>query len=459
MPVSYAQERLWFIEQLDRGKGVYNIPVVLRLRGALDVVSLERTLTEIVRRHEALRTVFRVEGGEAVQVIKPAGRFRLEVEEVSGEGAHEKEEEARRKAEEEVRRGFDLEEGPLMRVMVYRVGEEEHVVAVTMHHIISDGWSMGVMVREVGELYEAYRKGEESPLKELEIQYADYAAWQREWLRGEELEKQMSYWRKQLDGAPVVLELPFDRPRPAEQSYRGSSEPVFINRQLTAGLKRLCRGEAATLYMTLLGGFFTLLYRYTRQVEILVGTPIAGRSHEQTEGLIGLFVNTLVMRGDMTGNPTFREFLHRVSEMSLSAYAHQDLPFDLLVEELHPERSLSYSPIIQVMFSLDQAKSKAVEIADLELGGMSIPVETSKFDLMLLMTESKDVIQGSLVYSTDLFDAPTISRMISHLERLLASIVSNPDARLDELEMLSYEESALLEEAIEIEDLNESFLF
>jgi non-ribosomal peptide synthetase component F len=269
----------------------------------------------------------------------------------------------------------------------------------------------------------------------------------------------MSYWRKQLDGAPVVLELPFDRPRPAEQSYRGSSEPVFINRQLTAGLKRLCRGEAATLYMTLLGGFFTLLYRYTRQVEILVGTPIAGRSHEQTEGLIGLFVNTLVMRGDMTGNPTFREFLHRVSEMSLSAYAHQDLPFDLLVEELHPERSLSYSPIIQVMFSLDQAKSKAVEIADLELGGMSIPVETSKFDLMLLMTESKDVIQGSLVYSTDLFDAPTISRMISHLERLLASIVSNPDARLDELEMLSYEESALLEEAIEIEDLNESFLF
>src|SRR5215217_1019388 len=349
-PLSFAQERLWFVDRLEPGSAVYNIPVEWRLGGALDEAALERALGEIVRRHEALRTTFREVDGSPVQVIAPFGGFTLRLDDLSGLADADREVEVRRRAGEEAARPFDLSAGPLFRAALLRLGEEDHVLLLSMHHIVSDGWSTGVLFRELSALYAAYLAGRESPLPELPVQYADYAVWQREQLAGEVLDRQLAYWKERLAGAPELLELPTDHPRPAVQTYRGATVLVELSLQLLERLQALGQSEGATLYMVLLGAFQVLLGKYAGSEDVVVGTPIAGRTRRETEELIGFFVNTLVLRTDLSGNPSFRETLRRVREVTLGAYAHQEVPFEKLVAELQPERSLSHSPLFQVMF-------------------------------------------------------------------------------------------------------------
>ncbi|HLL83363.1 MAG TPA: condensation domain-containing protein, partial [Longimicrobium sp.] len=366
LPPSFAQERLWFIDRLEPGGAVYNLPAAWRLKGALDLAALQRALGEIVRRHEALRTVFTEVDGSPVQVIAPAGGFALAVEDLSGLAEADRGAAVERRAGEEARRAFDLSAGPLFRAALLRVAREEHVLLLSMHHIVSDGWSMGVISGELSALYSAYREGRPSPLPELEVQYADYAVWQREQLEGRVLDRQLAYWRERLAGAPELLELPTDRPRPPVQTYRGATVPVEISLGLLERLRALGRTEGATLYMTLLGAFQVLLAKYSGSEDVVTGSPIAGRTRKEIEELIGFFVNTLVLRTDLSGDPSFREVLRRVREATLGAYAHQELPFERLVAELQPERSLSHSPLFQVMFALQNAGGRGRRSAGAE---------------------------------------------------------------------------------------------
>src|SRR5689334_4591622 len=438
LPLSYAQQRLWFIHQLDPDSPAYNIPLAVRLKGQLDVDALRATLTEIVHRHEALRTTFVVRDGQPHQLIRPAAKLELPITDLTN--VADREREVQRIAEAEARLPFDLERGPLLRVRLLQVADEEQVLLVTMHHIVSDGWSMGVLVKEVATLYTAFAKGEASPLEELPIQYADYAVWQREWLRGEVLERQLEYWREQLAGAAPVLELPSDRPRPAVQSFRGSYEPVTVSAAVTARLKELSRREGVTLFMLLLGAWQVLLSRYTGAEDIVVGTPIANRQRGEVEGLIGYFVNALALRTDLSGDPTFRELVSRVREVALGAYLHQDVPFEKLVEELQPERSLSHSPLFQVVFALENTPDFNLQLPGLTISGVDAESETAKFDLRLSLSEIGPELMGTLRYSTDLFEPPTIQRMLAHFKTLLESIANNPDARISDLSLVSKEE-------------------
>jgi hypothetical protein len=346
-----------------------------------------------------------------------------------------------------------------MRASVLRLGDEEHIILFTMHHIISDGWSMGVLVREVATLYSAFHSGEPSPLAELPVQYADYAHWQRERLQGEVLEQHLSYWRGQLADAPAVLELPTDRQRPAVQTFNGASQSFMLSTELAQGLKDLSRREGVTLYMTLLAAFQTLLYRYSGQEDILVGSPIANRNRGETEALIGFFVNTLVLRSRINPAGSFRELLRQVRETALGAYTHQDVPLEKLVEELQPERSLSHSPLFQVVFTLQNTPMEALELPGLSLSSISDQRQSAKYDLVLNMVDLEQGLVTSLEYNTDLFDASSITRMLIHFERLLESIVSLPGESLNALEFFSEEEKTLIEETINIEELDKSFSF
>jgi non-ribosomal peptide synthetase component F len=340
---------------------------------------------------------------------------------------------------EEVLRPFDLSTGPLMRARLLRLAKlpsDEHLLLLSLHHIVSDGWSMGVLVREVAMLYEAYAVGAESPLKELNLQYGDYAVWQREWLRGEVLDQQLAYWRKQLAGAPPVLELPADRPRPQVQTFRGAALPFKLSKELAEELRALSRREGVTLYMTLLAGLQTLLARYTGQDDISTGTPIANRRRGELENLIGFFVNTLVLRTDLSRNPTFHELVQRVKETALGAYAHQDVPFEMLVEVLQPERSMSYTPLFQVLFVLQNAPQEKLELSGLTVELLDIDSGTAKFDLMLSLEESENGLEGVCEYSTDLFDEATIRRLLKHFETLLEGAVNNPDEHVAHLPLL-----------------------
>jgi amino acid adenylation domain-containing protein len=429
MPLSFAQQRLWFIDQLEPGNPVYNTPRAVRLRGTLNIAALERALTELIRRHEALRTTFRDLHGEPVQIIGKAEPFTITVEELSGLP------EATLICEE-VQRPFDLSTGPLVRARLLRHSTDEHVLLLSLHHIVSDGWSMGVLVREVAALYEAYAIGAESPLKELNLQYGDYALWQREWLQGEVLDQQLAYWRRQLAGVPPVLELPADRPRPPVQTFRGAALPFKLAKELADELRALSRREGVTLYMTLLAGLQTLLARYTGQEDISTGTPIANRRRGELENLIGFFVNTLVLRTDLSGNPTFHELVQRVKETALGAYAHQDVPFEMLVEVLQPERSMSYTPLFQVLFVLQNAPQEKLELSGLTVELLDIDSGTAKFDLMLSLEESEEGLEGTCEYSTDLFDEGTIRRLLGHFETLLESAVNNPDEHVSQLPLL-----------------------
>ncbi|HEY0077786.1 MAG TPA: amino acid adenylation domain-containing protein [Pyrinomonadaceae bacterium] len=445
-PVSFAQQRLWFLQQMEPEGATYNVPVATRLKGRLDTSVLEQTLREIIRRHESLRTTFDIVEGEPVQLISEHFGLALPIEDLSQLPAAEREEAARRLSNEEVRKPFDLSKGPLLRARLLRLDEDDHVLLVTLHHIISDGWSMGVLVGEVATLYRAYAEGEESPLAELPLQYADYAQWQREWLQGDALEAQLDYWRRQLKGAPPVLELPTDRPRPPVQSFRGAQETFALSESLSDELRKLCAREGATLYMLLLAAFQTLLHRYTNQTDIVVGTPIAGRNRSELEGLIGFFINTLVLRADVSGNPTFRELLGRVREVALGAYAHQDVPFEKLVEEFQTERDLSHMPLVQVLFALQNTPEKeAVELPGLTLAGVEADNGTARFDLSFNVWESGRTIEGFMRYKTELFDASTVRRMLSHFRNLLVGVALRPDRRISELPLLDDEERAQLQ--------------
>ncbi|WP_420124961.1 amino acid adenylation domain-containing protein, partial [Longimicrobium sp.] len=442
LPLSFAQERLWFIDRLERGSAVYNIPVARRLKGALDGPALERALGEIVRRHEALRTVFAELDGSPVQVIAPFGGFALAVEDLSALDEADREAAVRRRAGEEARRAFDLSAGPLFRAALLRLGAEEHVLLLTMHHIVSDGWSMGVLFRELWALYAAFAEGRESPLAELAVQYADYAVWQREQLAGETLDRQLAYWRERLAGAPALLELPTDHPRPPVQTYRGATVPVALSSDLLERLQRLGRSEGATLYMTLLGAFQVLLSKYAGSEDVVVGSPIAGRTRGEVEALIGFFVNTLVLRTDLGGDPSFRQVLGRVREATLGAYAHQELPFEKLVAELQPERSLSHSPLFQVLFALQNAEGGASTLHGLEVSGAGTAREVAQFDLSLTLWTTGQGLRGALDYSTDLFERATVERMLGHLERVLEQVAADADVRLSRLELVGEAERA-----------------
>ncbi len=454
LPLSFAQQRLWFIDRVQPGSPLYNIAAALRVEGPLDPAVLARCLGEIVRRHEALRTVFAAREGTPAQGIQPARTFLLPVVDLSALPESAREDRARSLAAAEAGRPFDLGNlsglngGPLLRGLLLRLAAGDHAVVLTMHHIASDGWSMGVLVREVAALYPALSEGtagRPSPLPELPVQYADFAVWQRSWLKGEILEQEIAFWRRQLAGLPPLLELPTDRPRPAVQSSRGATRPVLLPADLVRQIETLGRREGATLFMVLLAGFQTLLARFSGQDDLAVGSPVAGRTHRELEPLIGFFVNTLVLRGDLTGNlpggragtPTFRELLGRVRETALAAWLHQDVPFEKLVLELAPERSLAHTPLFQVLLALQNAPFGKLEIENLRLRPVDLAGTTAKTDLALAFSEHEGALEGEIEYATALFDAATVDRLGAALARLLSAAVAAPDVTVAELPLLS----------------------
>ncbi|HST59989.1 MAG TPA: amino acid adenylation domain-containing protein [Longimicrobium sp.] len=435
-PLSFAQERFWFLDRLQPGSAFYNIPIPLRLSGELEAGALERALGEIVRRHEALRTVFVEREGTPLQDVAPFRGFRLPVKDLSRLPANAREAEVQREALADAARPFDLAAGPLFRASLLRLDAGEHVLLVCMHHIVGDGWSLGVLFREMSALYEAYRAGCTSPLPELPVQYADYALWQRESLRDEALEREMAYWREQLAGAPALLELPTDHPRPAVLSYRGKSEAMELPAELLARLRAVGRREGATLFMVLLGAWQVLLAKYAGTADVVVGSPIAGRTRREVEELIGLFVNTLVLRTDLSGDPTLGEVLRRVRETALGAYAHQDLPFERLVAELQPERSLSHSPLFQVLFSLGSAGGTGADIPGMRIERVATEVQTTPFDLHLAFFEEPGGLRAVLRYGTDLFERGTIVRMLGHLRQVLEQVAGDAPPRFSQLQVM-----------------------
>jgi amino acid adenylation domain-containing protein len=436
-PTSFSQERLWFLEQLRPGTAVYNAPHAVRLRGPLDIQALEQALSEIVRRHESLQTTFAVIDGRPRQIIAEKGSLAWCVIDLSERPETDREAEALRLATAEAQQPFDLTCGPLLRTTVLRLSSREHIFLVTLHHIISDGWSIGIFFRELSALYAAFSRGVAITLPDLPIQYADFAVWQREWLQGEVLESHLAYWRHQLAGAPSVIALPTDHARPPVQSLRGAKRALVLPAGLSAALRTLSRRCGVTLYMTLLAAFQTLLARHSGQQDILVGSPIAGRSRRELEGVIGFFANTLVLRTDFTGDPSFRELLERVRDVALGAFAHQDLPFEQLVEALQTERTLSHAPLFQVMFVLQNSPQEGLELEGLSLSPIAIDNGTAKFDLVLSLQETAQGLQGWLEYNADLFEAETIDRLLAHFETLLHGIVAAPDQRVSALPLLT----------------------
>ncbi len=437
LPLSFAQERLWFLDRLQPGMSLYNSSAALRLSGALDAALLERALGEVVRRHEVLRTTFAERGGAPVQTIAPFAGFVLPVEDLGGLDAADAEAAVRERVADAVSRPFDLETGPLFTPALLRLADDEHVLLLRMHHVITDGWSMGVLVRELTTLYAAFRDGPDLSLPALPVQYADYAVWQREQLEGAALDRQLAYWRAQLAGAPELLELPTDRPRPAVQTFRGGRVPVVLPGELLDRLQALARGEGATLYMVLLAAFQALLSRLAGTDDVVVGSPIAGRGRRETEGLIGFFVNTLVLRGDLSGDPEFRALLRRVRDVTLNAYEHQDVPFERLVAELQPERSLAQGPLFQVMLALQTSEVSAGGGVDgLRIRPVGAALETARFDLTLDLAADPSGIRGGLEYRTDLFDQRTAERMVQRLARVLEQVAAEPERRLSGLDLL-----------------------
>ena len=440
-PCSFAQMRLWFLDQFEPGSSVYNVVSRVRLEGVLDVQALESALNALVERHETLRTRFGVEDGDPVQVIAATLKVPLPLDDLSGIPQTERETELQKRMQSETGVPFDLAQGPLLRARLLRLAEKEHVLLLTLHHIVSDGWSMGVLMRDLSALYGASCQGEASPLPVLPVQYADYAIWQRERLQGEVLEKQLSYWREQLKDLPI-LDLPTDRPRPALQSFRGAQLHFELPATLTKGLEELSQRAGVTLFMTLLAAFQVLLKRYSGQDDVVVGSPIAGRNRVEVEGLIGFFVNTLVLRTDLSGDPTFMELLGRVREVALGAYAHQDLPFDKLVEELQPERDLSRNPLIDVMINLMDDMNGAQNISGLpdlkilpELTGNAL----SKFAFTLYMYLMDGRLRLRLVYQTDIFCSGRMLCLLQQFQHLLEQIIAMPEQTIESYSLVTPE--------------------
>jgi hypothetical protein len=431
--LSFAQERLWFTEQWTNERAVYNIPLVVRLSGALNLAALEASLDEIVRRHEVLRTTFVMFEGQPRQVIAPAMRLVLPVADLRGLAEAEREAEARRISDEQSQQTFNLSKGPLLRILALALDEREHVIVFTMHHILCDEWSMKVLTKEVSELYTAFSVGRPPSLPELPIQYADYAIWQRQWLEGAELERHLAYWREVLGGNLPVLNLPTDKPRPRGQTFKGATAGFRLPLEIAEALKDPQRHEGVTLFMTLLAAFVSLLYSYTGQQDIVVGTDVANRNRVETEDLIGFFSNQLVLRVNLSGEITFRELLGRVRETTLDAYAHQDLSFEKLVKALQTRRDPSRSPLFQVKFVLQNDPPTELDLEGLTLSPISSENRTAKFDLLITIVNQKQGLTGALEYNTDLWSAATIGRMLKNFETLLTHVVGDPDARLSYL--------------------------
>ncbi|CAG0934561.1 nonribosomal peptide synthetase DhbF [Thermoflexales bacterium] len=436
LPLSFAQQRLWFLSQWEPASPTYNIPVGLRLTGTLNVTALRQALNEIVRRHEVLRTIYVATDGDPLQYPHPDPILSLEVIALDQAPPAQRDAEVRSLAEQEAQTIFQLERDLPIRARLLQVTETEHWLLLTLHHIAADGWSMGVLLKELATLYAAYSAGQPSPLPELPIQYADFAYWQRAWLSGGVMEKQLDYWRRQLTGTPPALELPTDRPRPPVHTYRGGLCHFSLPPALTQAVRSLSQQTGVTPFMTLLAAFQILLQRYTRQGDIVVGTPIAGRNRSESEGLIGCFINTLVLRSDLTHNPRAAELLQQVRHATLEAYAHQDLPFEKLVEELQPERSLSYSPFFQVMFIFNNMSQSALQLPGLEVEFLVTDSGTAKFDLSLALEDGPEALSGTLTYNTDLFNLETIQRLPDHFQILLEGITANPQQRVADLPLL-----------------------
>ncbi|NTX52306.1 condensation domain-containing protein, partial [Myxococcus sp. CA039A] len=446
-PASFPQQRLWVVDQLEGGEAfAYNVHITVQFTGVLDVPLLERCVNQVVRRHESLRTVFAArDDGLPIQVVVPELLLTIPVEDISRLDKAEQDEEVERRTSEESQRLFDLARGPLLRGKVLRLGPDNHVALVTMHHLVTDRWSLGVFVRELMAFYAAEVTGQAPAIPELVIQYSDFAEWQRERMQGERLRVELDFWKQHLKTLPAPLELPTDRQRPARQTYRGSRQFVTLPVALTRALKEVSQQEGATLFMTLLATFQTLMHRHSRQTDITVGSPIAGRNVPELETLIGFFVNTLVLRNDLGGNPTFRELLRRAKEVCMAAYAHQELPFEKLVEELQPPRDLSRHPLFQVMFSFQNTPRQDLSMPGLQSTYLLVDPGSAKFDLLLELREDRpDEIFGWLEYNTDLFDVATIQRMRGHFYSLLGAVAANPDARLSELPLLTQEEQLQL---------------
>jgi len=441
LPLSFSQERLWFLNQLEQGGTAYTIPFVTRLAGPLQIEVLESCINEICRRHEVLRTTFEVREGRPVSVVHPFRMRTFPFVDFETIPESERESEFQRHATQTIQQGFDLACGPLFRVTLFRFHEAEHVLLVTMHHIVSDGWSLNVFFQELEALYLAFSQGRPSPLPELIVQYADFAHWQRQWLQGEKLDSQLTYWTRHLANASVILNFPTDRPRPVRQTFRGASEWLELSPHLTERFTAFSLQNGVTLFMAMLAAFKVLLFRYTGQDDLLVGTPIANRRRLDTEKLIGAFFNTLVLRTDLSGDPTFRALVARVKDMTLEAYAHQDLPFEQLVEALHPRRDLSRSPLFQVMFSMSNVSMPTLRLGDVEIDVEVLDRGGAQFDLNMVVSETAG--RGLVVmveYNTDLFDAETMKRLLTHYQRLLENVVVVPDHPISTLPMITESE-------------------
>jgi amino acid adenylation domain-containing protein len=439
-PLSFAQRRLWFIYQMEAGGASYNVPGAGRINGPLDVPVLRRALQELVRRHESLRTRFMFSGDQPWQVVDEPMELELPLIDLSGQPRSEREAEVARVMQYQAETSFDLESGPLLRAMVLRLEEQEHLLLLTMHHIISDGWSLRVLVSEVSKLYDAFLVGHPAGLPELPIQYVDYTIWQRQWLEGPVLDEQLAYWTSQLQDAPATLDLPTDFPRPPVQSNKGRSERIELDADLARQLRKLAGRHGVTLFMTLLSAFKTLLYRYTGQQEIVVGSPVSGRTQAETEGLIGCFVNTVALRSRIESQLSFSELLQQIKKLTLDAYAHQDVPFDRTVEALAPERDLSRSPVFQVLFAFQNERLSRVHLGESVLEVCKADAGSARVDLTLLLENTESGIAGAFEYNTDLFEAGTIQRMIGHYQTLLAGIAGGPELSIGSLPLLSHAE-------------------
>ncbi len=439
-PLSFYQQGLWVLSQLMPDTSLYHVPKAVRFSGELNIPALRRALDFMVARHEALRSSFAVQDGVPVQIINETAPLELPLIDLGDLPSDEREAEVHRRLGIEARRRFDLAHGPLIRAALFRLDHHEHILLLTMHHIVTDGWSVGILQRELMALYEAFCNNQPSPLPELQIQYPDYAFWHRQWFQGEVYQSQLKYWKEQFKTLPPTLELPTDHPRPlvqAHRAFRGTKRRLTLSRQLTSQIKTLCQKEEATPFMVLLAAYKVLLHRYTGAEDIVVGSPIAGRCLEETENLIGLFVNALALRTDLGGDPSFSELIARVKEVALGGYGHQDMPFELLVKELQPDRSLAHNPLFQVMFVLQSEPAPSHELPGLTVSHVQVENIVANFDLTLDAVERDGQFECQFESNADLFDDETITRLLGHFETLLQGIVTNPQQRISALPLLS----------------------
>nr|MBW4563383.1 amino acid adenylation domain-containing protein [Mojavia pulchra JT2-VF2] len=439
LPLAFVQEPLWFLDQLVPNNPFYNIPQAFRLNGFLNVQALEQSFQEIINRHEILRTTFKAVDGQPIQIIHPSPIFKLPVIDSTTQ-----ESQVWGLIIEEARRSFDLSEDLMLRAALFKLSETEHFLLINLHHIVCDGWSINVLLQELATLYTAFASEQTSPLSDLTIQYTDFAVWQRQCLQGEIRERQLAYWQEQLNGLPPILPLPTDFPRPPVSTYRGARHFLSLSASLTKELQELSRREGVTFFMTLLAAFQTLLFHYTRQDDIAIGSLVANRHRPELEEMLGFFANTIVLRTDLSGLPSFRQLLQRVREMTLGAYAHQDLPFEELVQALQPDRALNHNPLVQVVFNLQNTPTSTWEVPGVTLTDLPLDNKTAKFDLFLELAVTPTDLVGYFEYSTDLFAATTIARMAGHFQKLLEDIVANPDTKVSDICLLSIAEQQQL---------------